>query len=481
MVESLRSRTYAIVDTETTGTSPAYHNIIEIGILRVEDGAVARRYHTLIRPERRISHTIAGITGITNEELEGAPAFEAVAADIQEMLDGAVLVAHNARFDYSFLKAEFGRQEMPYKAKTLCTVKLSRTLYPGQYHHNLDAVMEAHGISCSRRHRAMEDAEVVWEFLQHAEADHGADKLSAAVDRALETHTLPATISRDMVRGIPNRPGVYIFYGHDGEALYVGKSVALRTRVLSHFSGDWASGRELRMCQDTARIEHIETSGELSALFLESRLVKELQPTCNRLLRQSKELAVIIAGENEDGYLAADVEYRAQIERRDFSRVFGVCRSRAQAKAFLRRMAKEHGLCNKLLGVEKGAGACFGRQIELCRGACIRAETPESYNRRTRKAFEKHKIRAWPFAGAIVVRDEHEEGEGTAYVVDQWCLMEIVSYSQGHVSRERVEAVFDLDSYRILSRFLLDERKSKGLVSMLSDITSLGEAEAVLD
>lgn len=481
MLESLRSRTYAIVDTETTGTSAAYHNIIEIGILRIEDGVVTKRYHTLIKPERRISHTIAGITGLTNEDLEDAPRFEQVAHKIQEMLEGAVLVAHNARFDYSFLKAEFARHETPYKAKTLCTVKLSRTLYPRQAHHNLDAVMEAHSIVCAKRHRAMEDAEVVWEFLQKAESAVGQERMAQVVARALETHTLPAHINREMVRGIPNRPGVYIFYGAEGEVLYVGKSVTLRTRVLSHFSGDYASERELRMCQETVRIEHKETSGELSALFLESRLVKDLQPVYNRMLRKTKELALVVANENADGYLAADVEYRSEIERRDFGRVYGVCRSRAQAKAFLRTMAKEHGLCNKLLGVEKGVGACFGRQIELCRGACIHAETPESYNRRVARAFSKHKIRSWPFAGAIVVRDESEDGEGTAYVVNQWCLMEIISYSQGHVSRERVEAVFDFDSYRILSRFLLDERKSKRAVSLLSATTLGAELEPVIE
>jgi DNA polymerase-3 subunit epsilon len=465
MLKSLRSRTFAIVDTETTGMSPANGGIIEIGIIRIEDGKVAKTYQSLVKPARRISHTIMGLTGITNDELEDAPLFEDIAGTVQELLEGAVLVAHNARFDYSFIKAEFGRLELPYRAKTLCTVKLSRALYPGQPHHNLDAVMEAHGISCARRHRAYDDAQVLLEFLQAVEKDRGHEALQGAIDSALKSHTLPAHLSREDLRAIPNAPGVYIFYGQDDEVLYVGKSVTLRTRVLSHFSGDHASGKELRMCQDTARVEYTETSGELSALFLESKLVKQLCPTYNRALRRRKQLALVVARTNAQGYTAAEVEYREEISPEEFGDILAVCRTKAQAKAFLRAVAKEHGLCAKLLGTEKGPGACFGRQLEACRGACIGAEAPGAYNKRLARAFARYRIKSWPFGGAVVVKDEAREGEGTAYVVDQWCLKEVIEYSHGSSSATPAEAVFDLDSYKILARFLLDKKKSRGLVS----------------
>ncbi|MDB5225167.1 MAG: polC [Candidatus Adlerbacteria bacterium] len=466
MVHSLKSRTYAIVDTETTGMSPAHGGIIEIGILRVEDGRVVKKYHSLIRPERRISHVIMGITGISNEELENAPTFDQVSEDIREMLDGAVFVAHNARFDYAFIKAEFARIEQPYRAKTLCSVKLSRALYPLQARHNLDEVMAAHGIACANRHRAMDDAQVVWEFLRSAEKGLGTEALRGAIDRALKSNTLPSQLSREVISAIPNRPGVYIFYAADGEVLYVGKSVTLRTRVLSHFSNDHASAKEMRMCQDTADIEYRETSGELGALFLESKLVKELLPTYNRVLRKHKQLALIVSRATAEGYTAADVEYRSEIEAKDFNNILGVCRTRAQAKAFLRSLAKEKGLCGKLLGLEKGGGACWGRQLEWCAGACTGAETPASYNKRVAAAFARYKIKSWPFKGAIVVRDENDEGEGTAYVVNQWCLVETVEYAEGEVSSQRHEVVFDLDSYKILSRFLLNGRRARGTLKV---------------
>ncbi len=467
MVRSLSSGTYAIVDTETTGMSALRGQIIEIGILRVENGEVVKTFKTLINPGRLLSHTIVGITGITDAELEHAPYFEDVAEEIHELLDGAILVAHNARFDYSFIKAEFSRLERKYNAKTLCTVKLSRLLFPEQGAHNLDAVMEAHGLTCAARHRAFGDAEVLWKFFEAVERSHGEEFVTSGINRALKRHTLPAQLDPALVSAIPNGPGVYIFYGAAGEVLYVGKSVTLRTRVLSHFSGDTESPKEMHMCQETADIEYRETAGELSALFLESKLIKELSPVYNRALRRVKELAIVSRRKTEAGYSSISIDYAGEIDPAELSQILSVCRSAKQAKAFLQKLVKEHNLCNKLLGLEKGEGACFGSQIEICRGACLGREDPSIYNARFDRAFARYKIKSWPFAGPIVVKDESEDGEeGTAYVVNNWCLTEVIDYTGDSQSSEKMSAMFDLDSYKIFSRFLLNPKNSRYLVEM---------------
>ncbi|HEV8677695.1 MAG TPA: exonuclease domain-containing protein, partial [Candidatus Paceibacterota bacterium] len=458
--------TYAIVDTETTGMSASLGQIIEIGILRVENGEVVRTFHSLVNPGRLLSHTIQGITGITDEELMHAPVFEDIASDVLELLEGAVLVANNARFDYSFIKSEFERLERPYRAKTLCTVKLSRSMFPEQQYHNLDAVMEAHGLSCGARHRAFEDAEVLWQFFNAVEKKHGEEFLTSAINRALKRHTLPAAISPELIKSIPNTPGVYIFYNAEGDVLYVGKSVKMRSRVLSHFANDISAGKELRMCQETADIEYRETSGELSALFLESQLVKELSPVYNRMLREVKELAVIMKKIDERGYATLSIEYTGEIDQEELKSVLAVCRSKVQAKAFLRKLAKDHELCSKLMGLEKAAHACFARQLGNCNGACIGEEDAKAYNKRFDKAFARYRIKSWPFGGPVAVKDEAEEGEGTAYVIDNWCLTEVISYSGEHKSSQKVSAMFDLDSYKILSRFLLNPKNSRSLVQL---------------
>jgi DNA polymerase-3 subunit epsilon len=466
MVQSLSKGTYAIVDTETTGLSAGSGQIIEIGILRVENGEVVRTLKTLVNPGRTLSHTIVGITGITDAELEGAPYFEDIAEEVYDLLHGAVFVAHNARFDYSFIKAEFARLGQKYTAKTLCTVKLSRLMFPEQQYHNLDAVMEAHGLSCSARHRAYEDAEVLLQFFKAVEKTHGEEFLTAHINRALKRHTLPANISPELIKAIPNTPGVYIFYNAEGDVLYVGKSIKMRSRVLSHFAGDVESGKELRMCQETADIEFRETSGELSALFLESQLVKELSPVYNRMLREVKELAVIMKKFDEKGYATLTIEYTGEIDQEELKSVLAVCRSKVQAKAFLRTLVKEYGLCSKLMGLEKTNGACFGRQLLSCKGACLGEEDAKAYNKRFDKAFARYKIKSWPFMGPVAIKDEAEEGEGTAYVVDNWCLTEVIEYSGDQKSSQKVSSMFDLDSYKILSRFILNPKNARSLVQL---------------
>ena len=162
-------RELAFVDLETTGGNAAYHRITEIGIVRVVDDRVVEEWSTLVNPECRIPPPIQAFTGITDAMVADAPRFREVAATVREKLGAALFVAHNARFDYSFLRSEFRRADRRFSAKVLCTVKLSRRLYPAQRRHNLDAVMQRHGLECSARHRALGDARVLadlWRCLR---------------------------------------------------------------------------------------------------------------------------------------------------------------------------------------------------------------------------------------------------------------------------------------------------------------------------
>src|SRR5207253_10307829 len=120
-------------------------------------------------------------TGITNDMVEHAPTFESIAEMLFERLAGKVLVAHNARFDYGFLRNEFQRSGLRYRARVLCTVKLSRALFPQHRRHNLDSLIERHSLSCSARHRALGDAEAIWQFAQKI---HAAVTV-AEIDRAI--------------------------------------------------------------------------------------------------------------------------------------------------------------------------------------------------------------------------------------------------------------------------------------------------------
>ena len=245
----------AIVDLETTGAHPSHDRVTEIAVIEVDGGEVAGEWSTLVNPGTSIPPAIQALTGITNAMVADAPSFGALAAQLHERLEGRVLVAHNARFDYGFLKQEFERAGLPYRAKTLCTVKLSRRLYPAHARHNLDSVMQRHGIECKARHRAMGDADAVLQFLRLAAAEHGEEVVAVAARQVAKQPTLPAHLERAMVDEIPDAPGVYLLYGEGAAPLYIGKSVTMRTRVLQHFGDDLHSPREMQMAREVRRIE----------------------------------------------------------------------------------------------------------------------------------------------------------------------------------------------------------------------------------
>jgi DNA polymerase III subunit epsilon len=169
------------LDLETTGMLPAHERITEVGLVEVSDGEFVGSWSQLVNPQKLIPPFIEALTGITNEMVEDAPSFAQLAPAMFERLEGKLLIAHNARFDYGFLKSEFERVGLSYRPRVLCTVKLSRKLFPEHRRHNLDSVIERHGLSCSARHRALGDAEVLWQFLQKIEAEVDAERIDAAL------------------------------------------------------------------------------------------------------------------------------------------------------------------------------------------------------------------------------------------------------------------------------------------------------------
>jgi DNA polymerase-3 subunit epsilon len=178
----------AIVDLETTGGRPAWDRVTEIAVVAIDNGAMVSEWSTLVNPGTSIPPWIQSLTGITNDMVAGAPMFEDLARDLYERLEGRLFVAHNARFDYGFLRHAFERAGLRFEAKTLCTVKLSRRLYPGKMRHNLDSLIARHGLHCDARHRAPEgarhralgDARAVWQFLRVAAEEHGAETVGNA-------------------------------------------------------------------------------------------------------------------------------------------------------------------------------------------------------------------------------------------------------------------------------------------------------------
>jgi DNA polymerase III subunit epsilon len=445
----------AIVDLETTGAHPAHDRVTEIAVIEAEGGEITGQWSTLVDPETSIPGAIQALTGITNEMVAGAPTFGNLARDLFERLAGRVLVAHNARFDYGFLRHEFERAGLRFTARTLCTVKLSRRLYPEHARHSLDAVMARHGIGCSARHRALGDAEVVWQFLRVAGAERGEDALAQAAHHVAKQPALPPHIDRAVIDAIPDKPGVYLFYGENGAALYVGKSVTMRTRVLSHFADDLRSSREMQLARELRSIEWHRTGGELGALLKEAELVKRLLPPYNRRLRRAADLC----GFSLAGSGKLDLVSLGGLDAASLPQLHGLFRTRRAALDALRGLADEHRLCLQTLGFDKTRGtngACFRRQIERCAGVCAGAESPQAHHARLAAALAGIKTVAWPWRGPIgVIEADAENDAADVHVIDHWCYVGTAK-SDAEVGEllEGAPLRFDIDQYKLLLRHL---------------------------
>ena len=174
------------VDVETTGLSTVKDRIIEIGIVKIKGNKVVDKYNQLIDPGFKISPEITRITGITNRQLKKAIPFKDAAQDVLKFINSGVFVAHNAPFDYAFMENEFGRVDMPFAAPRLCTVELSRALFPGEQSHSLDAISSRFNIKISNRHRAYDDAMATWFFFQKAKDMFDDYALKLVFDRVYQ-------------------------------------------------------------------------------------------------------------------------------------------------------------------------------------------------------------------------------------------------------------------------------------------------------
>ncbi len=465
------------VDLETTGATATHDRITEVGIVEVHRGRLISEWSTLVNPGMSIPPAIQALTGITNKMVALAPTFAEIQRELYERLEGKLFVAHNARFDYGFLKNEFRRCGIPFNARVLCTVKLSRKLYPHHARHNLDALLERHGIECEARHRALGDAKVLWLLAQQWTSERGPVLVKSAVDLLVKTQTVPVGLPDFAFSDIPESPGVYLFYGDNDLVLYVGKSINIRTRVMSHFSGDHRVNKDMQIAREIKRIDWKQTAGELGALLLESKLVKQLAPVHNRQLRRNSQLC---AWQWTDNNIESPprLATASDIDPARFGELYGLFRSRATAIEALREIASAHGLCNILLGLEKRQGACFAHQIKRCRGACVGLESPEQHALRLKQALTSMRTLPWPFEGRIAIRESAIHGSRTdenteLHVLDRWCylgtarneaeLHEICESNHAHKA-----PVFDVDTYKILKRFIAKPPRGASIVRLVA-------------
>lgn len=448
----------AIVDVETTGANPVSDRVTEIAILRVEHGQVVARWESLVNPGMHIPRMIEDLIGITDAMVADAPAFAELTGTVRELLDGCVFVAHNARFDYGFIRNEFARAGGDFEAPVLCTVKLSRALYPEHHRHGLDALIDRHGLHCEARHRAMGDTEVLWQFARLVSDSFPAERLAAAVARAMKAPARPPGLPEGAIEGLPDTPGVYLLFGEGERLLFVGKGASLRGRVMDHLSAPARQGKDGALAREIRRVEWIETAGELSAALLETRLLRERRPVHNRQQRSADEaFALRLTPGRRRGAVVQRVPI-AGTDPADWEGLYGCFHERKEADKLLQEFAVLYRLCLRRLGLEPaGAGACQACQAGRCAGVCGGRESPQAHDERLAGALAALRLKSWPWPGAVVL-SEHcvHNGRSAYHVIDRWCLLGSgeTPAELGALLAERRKPAFDADFSRILQRWL---------------------------
>ena len=322
--------------------------------------------------------------------------------------------------------------------------------------------MQRHGLSTLSRHRAMGDEALMQEFLQVATQELGADIVSQQAQILLQgSAALPPMLDTN-VADIPEAAGVYLFYGEGAIPLYIGKSIKLRSRVMSHFQAAGREAREMRIVQEIRRVEWRETAGELGALLLEARLVKTLQPLHNRQLRRQNTLCAWRLDDNPSAKPLMQLVRGDELQPREFGQMYGVYRSKNQALAALRELADTHALCLQALGLESGKGRCFAHQIGRCKGVCCGEEKPVLHHLRLKMALKQQQLQVWPHAGKVGLREYNAlTGRTDIHVFEQWCHLATV---QAEAELEEAlssnsSLAFDLDTYRLLLKHMATPKR----------------------
>ncbi|MEO1516538.1 MAG: exonuclease domain-containing protein [Bacteroidota bacterium] len=411
----MSKKIYAIIDVETTGGRAARDKITEIGIVLFDGENILETFESLINPERAIPSNITRITGISDDMVAEAPRFFEVARKIVDMTEGAVFVAHNARFDYNFIREEFKRLGYTYTRRLLDTVRLSRNSFPGLRSYSLGNLIKHFGIKVNRRHRALDDALATTDILGRIlRQDPAEQRIKDLVNRGIRESQLPENITIEKLHQLPEECGVYYFYDINGELIYIGKSVNIKHRVMQHFTNKNNKGNKLN--RSVHDISYEITGSELVALLQESHEIKLHHPRINRAQRQRNFNWVITSYFDKEGYRCLDVK-RAAPKKQLTMDVVHAFPSQLSAKGAINRMLENFQLCQLHCNIGHSGRPCFDYHLHKCKGACVGIESPEEYNARVHEAINAIGM---DFDSSFIILDEgRSKGEKAVILVEE--------------------------------------------------------------
>jgi DNA polymerase-3 subunit epsilon len=368
---------YSIIDIETTGGHASGNRIIEIAIFNFDGESIVDSYHTLINPECRIPSFITSLTGITDEMVTDAPVFRDVAKEILSYINESVFVAHNVNFDYTFVKKEFETAGIVLNRPKLCTVRLSRKIFPGLPSYSLGNLCGSLSINIRDRHRATGDAEATTQLLHRLLVSDTENFISKSLKSNSRETLLPANLPREQFDALPETPGVYYFHDAKGKVIYVGKAINIKKRIISHFSGKQQSIKSQQFMNAIYGVSSEICGSELIALLHESSEIKKYWPSYNRIQKLSEKNFGIYQYEDSNGYQRFSI---AQVSKQH--KPLLSFRSIGEAREFLLEKVREHELCHRHSGLQ--TANCS--ENNFC-GACKGTTSSVTYNVKLKQAL----------------------------------------------------------------------------------------------
>ena len=401
----------AVVDLESTGGNLYEDRVTEVAVLRFEQGNISR-HQWLVNPQQPISDFIAKLTGIDNKMVAAAPTFAEIAADLLPLLRGCIIVAHNSRFDYTFLSHEFQRAGMAFAAPALCTVQLSRRLYPQFYKHNLDSLIERSGLIIDHRHRAMSDVEALCGFLEHSLGEHQEDYWLAQCRALLQPQSLPDWLPPSFsasLYALPDSCGVSVWTEASGKvsAVLTHERAYRETAVLLN------SKNPPIYMRNAVAVRFEPAVGILHALWLKAQIMQQHHLRPSESLRT---FSTVKFRANEHGVLQARVS--AMHNGRHVEKPHGFFLHKKAAKRALNDWAQSHKLCPASLDILPSTHArdagCPVHSIGGCNGTCRSAEGIEQQNRLIRQYAHLLPVADWGKAQCLEIT-ETEPLSGTSH------------------------------------------------------------------
>ena len=382
---ALHETTFVVVDLETDGGSPVDAGITEIGAVKVRGGEVVGQFQTLVRLGRPVPPFIRALTGITDEMLLTAPPQSAVLPAFLEFARGAVLVAHNAPYDTSFLRGACAKLELPWPdPPVLDTARLARHVLTRDEVPNckLGTLARHFRASVTPTHRALDDARATVDVL-HGLMErvgnlgvHSLTELQGYSSRVPEARRR----KRGLADGLPDGPGVYVFEDERGTALYVGTSRSIRRRVLSYFTAAEQRRRMTEMVGLAHRVTAVPCATALEAQVRELRTIAARAPRYNR--RSVRPQNAVWLKLTVERFPRISMVTRVRGDHSDGARYVGPFTSRRMAQAAAEALAEALPLrtCTQPLTSRPRPSACVLADLKRCPAPCIGAITPADYD-----------------------------------------------------------------------------------------------------